>query len=90
MAYVIKILGYADGRTCSIAGGYVKNFDVDGANGLGVVLVTHDVEEAWRFENNTEAFQLWNKQSTVKPIRSDGMPNKPLTAYTVELLYVHD
>ena len=59
-------------------------FDAEGGNGYGVF--THDPAEAKRFAHAGEAFQFWNTQSTVKPLRADGKPNKPLSASTVEIV----
>lgn len=83
---VIQIVGAADGRPCEIAGSYVAEFDPDAHDGRGDLVVTRDPQSALLFENEGWAFEYWKTQSTVMPLRPDGKPNKPLTAYTVEFV----
>jgi hypothetical protein len=42
---------------------------------------------AWalRFENGGDAMRFWRQQSILQPLRDDGKPNRPLTAFTVEI-----
>lgn len=84
----IKIVGFANGKPCSEAGSYIKNFDAEAYPGRGSVLLTWSADEAKRFNNQKQAFEFWQTQSKKEPIRPDGRPNRPLTAYnvTVELL----
>jgi len=44
---------------------------------------TTDITKAKRFASQEDAMGCWRKQSTVKPFRSDGRPNRPMTAYSV-------
>lgn len=44
-----------------------------------------DPAKAKRFKNKVDAWQFWNIQSDKVPFRPDGKPNKPLTAFTVEI-----
>lgn len=83
---VIRIVGDAAGRVTELAGAYVESSDVDAADGRGVVRGTRDAARAIRFPSVAEAFAYWHRESIVRPRRPDGQPNRPLTAYTVELL----
>ena len=57
---------------------------VNGAFGGRIVLTPHR-EGAKQFADNAAAMIAWNTQSTVRPLRPDGRPNKPLTTLTVEI-----
>lgn len=49
----------------------------------GSVVTTKSVRKAKRFPDMVAALQEWQRQSTVTPLRPDGKPNRPLTAFTV-------
>lgn len=63
---------------------YVERFDVDYAGGMGAAWLTTEVAKAQVFPNLPTLFEAWRKQSTVRPLRDDGKPNRPLTAYSIE------
>lgn len=65
------------------AGPYLEWFSVDAYNGRGADAWTHDVTKAMRFPSVEAATECWKRQSTVTPLRSDGQPNRPLTAYNI-------
>jgi hypothetical protein len=79
---VIRVVGFANGAPCPIAGQWLQSFDHDGADGRGDGDFTDNPKRAMVFESKHAAFAFWNKASTVKPVREDGLPNKPLTATT--------
>lgn len=85
MSIVIRILSYADGSPCKYSGEYVREYDPDGADGRGFISTTDDPDDAMQFQNEHRAFAFWKMQSSVRPFRSDGHPNRPLTAFTIEL-----
>jgi len=62
---------------------YVMTCDHDAFNGLGAVEFTQQKDRAMRFDSFDAATAFWNKQSTVRPLRDDGEPNKPLTACSI-------
>lgn len=63
---------------------YLKSYDPDGNNGHGDIEITFDPLEAKLFDTSSEAMDEWMKVSTVLPVRPDGKPNRPLSAYTIE------
>lgn len=63
---------------------WVLDCDVDARNGYGRIRFTQDRARAKRFPSVIEALDYWKRPSTVRPLRDDGKPNRPLTAYTVE------
>lgn len=66
-------------------GEWLKDANVEAFNGRGECLGTLDVSEAKKFSTVQEAMRFYNKVPACRPIREDGRPNKPLTAYTVEI-----
>lgn len=95
MSYVIRCAGLAGihvgpGDPSKPVGGLLKEFDVDAMGGRGTSDWTVDPEEALHFESPEAAHKAWTTQSTVAPLRQDGQPNRPLTAYTVEILPLSD
>lgn len=89
MKYVIKIEGLM-GQTITPnpydpTGSFVKSFDPDGNDGMGDLVLTEDVTKALQFDDAGAAFLLYQAQSKIRPLRPDGRPNKPLTAYTVSV-----
>lgn len=65
---------------------FVSAFDPDAFDGAGHVELTADLDRALRFPSGAAALGTWRLQSTVRPERRDGKPNRPMTAYTVEIL----
>lgn len=51
----------------------------------GYAQFTANPDDAHVFASFEEAIGVWRQQSTRTPLRSDGRPNRPLTAYTIEV-----
>src|SRR4051812_21579772 len=66
-----------------VKGAYLEWSNPDGRNGFGDDRWTLDRNRAKRFATYEAAFECWRAQSRVNPFRSDGMPNRPMTAYSV-------
>jgi hypothetical protein len=64
-------------------GPYLEWSDPDANNGMGDERWTDDMTKAQRFASYVGAMECWRAQSNVRPIRPDGRPNRPLTAYSV-------
>jgi hypothetical protein len=79
----IKIVSFANGKPCNEAGSYIKNFDAEAYPARGSVLLTWSPDEARLFRDQQQAYEFWQTQSKHEPIRPDGRPNRPLTAYNV-------
>lgn len=62
---------------------YLRTYDPDACKGFGYVEFTSRISEAKKFDSARAVLEEWNRQSTVRPLRDDGKPNKPLTAYTI-------
>ena len=65
------------------AGRYLCAYDPEAVGGLGSIKTTGKEAEALRFPTLQEALETWKRSSRTRPWRSDGKPNRPLTAYTV-------
>jgi hypothetical protein len=91
--YRLKLVATAAGVYLTCSGKYVKSYDVAyvhpyGYDG-GLLEMTTKPEEAMAFATAAEAFALW--RATAPPPfnkRADGEPNRPLTAFTVEVSQV--
>lgn len=86
MAVLIRIIENAAGLACLEAGMFVAEMDVDAFNGQGRLVAAADPANARRFATVRKALEYYKRPSTVRPWRPDGKPNRPLTAYTVEIL----
>jgi hypothetical protein len=62
---------------------YLKSYDVDARDGRGEADFTDNINEALHFPTAGEAFDAWRTQSKKRPLRPDGKPNRPLTAFTM-------
>lgn len=72
-------LGQVDGM-------YLRFYSPDGGSGRGVIGVTSDASQALRFTDTADAFECWRSISATHPQQSDGKPNRPLTAFTIEMI----
>lgn len=66
-----------------VVGSWVKFYNPDAFDGGGDVEFTSIDGEALKFEDPLDAWRCWRQQSTVRPLREDGLPNRPLTALSV-------
>jgi len=81
---VIKIVQAAAGFSSDHAGQYIRSFVPDTDEfGQGVLVTTANLNDALKFETWPAAFEFWKQQSRRCPTRTDGKPNRPLTAFTV-------
>lgn len=60
---------------------YLRDYDLEAYGGRGKVTTTADKRKALQFPNEAAAMDAWRSQSKTMPIRPDGRPNRPLTAY---------
>lgn len=69
---------------------YLVSFDFDALDGRGYGIFAHDPTIARRFASTADALRFWRTASTVRPLRSDGKPNRPLTASTISIFKLED
>ena len=64
---------------------WVRGYNPDAFGGGGHIDFTTKHEMAMRFASIEDAIAAYRTQSTVRPLREDGLPNRPLTAYSVSI-----
>jgi hypothetical protein len=91
----IRIVELADGSETPFDGQYVMEYDPnrdgqdpDGNPMLAHLVTTPVANDAMRFDGLRELRQLWLAVDQRRPVRPDGQPNRPLTAFTVEFVRV--
>ncbi len=62
---------------------WLQSYDPEAHTGRGAVLFTNDVSEAITFADQRAAMACYLQVPKNHPVRADGRPNRPLTAYTV-------
>lgn len=81
---VMRLCGMADGRSSGFDGFYLKDFDFEAHDGQGQIDVTMSLMAAKHFPDLASALEFRNRQPDCKPLRDDGLPNRPLSATTWE------
>jgi len=71
-------------------GDYLEWSDPNARKGFGDDRWTDDLAKAQRFPSFEAAMECWKAQSTKRPFRDDGKPNRPMTAYSVTVEQVAD
>jgi len=90
--YVLYSHGLA-GRAVKASGngtGYVQSYDPDANGGRGSVVFTVHAYEAQIFDTSGEALLAWQRIPEVRKTREDGKPNRPLTAFHIEIRPVEE
>lgn len=85
--WVIHLLEPADGQKHPHAGAYLQDFIPGPLHSRGEGIATADLAQAKRFPSPAEALQYYRQTNGVRP---DGKPNRPLTAWTVEILPIDE
>lgn len=86
MSYGIRVAELAGGVIAPgkpPQGQWLKSYDPEAHGGRGEAEGTWDAADALRFADVSVAWACWKQQSRTRPLRPDGKPNRPLTAYTV-------
>ena len=81
----IKIIGLGATGPLADRDLWLATWNVDALDGRGDVVVTPEEAGAATFPDVGAAWRAWGQQSRVRPLRPDGRPNRPLTAYTIEI-----
>jgi hypothetical protein len=86
----LKIVGLANGQPSQYDGQYIVRCEPVGEPGSAVLDTTTDIQKARRFNGIVEATEYWQQADPRMPVRPDGKPNRPLTAFSVEIARVPD
>jgi hypothetical protein len=87
---VIICQGAAGPFECNTVGQYLKSCDFEAFGGRGYVKFTTSLHDAMTFPTKGAAWEYWRSQSRTVPLRPDGKPNRPLTAYHVWIEELHE
>lgn len=84
---IIRLIGMVAGESSELDGQYVAAYDptyhpLGQPYAGGILEVTDDPRKALRFPDALAATEKWRQSYGLRP---DGKPNRPLTAWTVEL-----
>jgi hypothetical protein len=82
------VAAVAEGRMRK--GGYLKHADIEAFDGRGDATFTASLAKAKRFSSFDAALAFWKRQSKLRPYRDDGLPNRPLTAFSMTVETVPD
>jgi hypothetical protein len=88
MPFIMKLYSLAHEPNTLYPNKFLKSFDPDGNNGRGEYDTARDLSEAQLFITAKDAINLWQTVSKLRPFRPDGEPNKPLTAFNIEILEI--
>lgn len=93
---IIRIIGLVNGKPTHHDGRYLKAYDpewLDKTVPDGILMrcirtfeTTNSTRDALQFSTYNEALACWKKVSPNRPVRPDGKPNRPLTAFTCEIV----
>jgi hypothetical protein len=90
--YVLQIVAVVGKVTLPttelMVGQYIRDLDLEYANGRGLGKGTRRLRDAKMFDTQEEALAYWGQQSKVRPLRPDGKPNRPLTVFTCSVIPV--
>ena len=89
---VIIVRGLINGGATGFDNQYVVEFDagrdgIEPLSGLPIIchlVTTPDIDKATRFPF-AEAVGLWRSVDPRIPVRPDGKPNRPFTAFSIEM-----
>jgi len=80
----VDLSGWQDSHSSPAPiGQYLKSYDPNAHGGRGTAEWTVDIAKAMVFPNPTALLRFWKQISKVQPIRPDGKPNRPLTAFSI-------
>jgi hypothetical protein len=65
---------------------YLASYDPEYADGRGIVEWTRKLSSAMQFPDVVTAFRFYRQEPKARPVREDGRPNRPLTAFTIEVI----
>lgn len=79
----VRLEGTATLRQGDPAGQWLQAADLEAHDGQGFAEFTHDPTQALAFNTTHDAIDYYLRASATRPLRRDGRPNRPLTAFTV-------
>ena len=74
----------------NVAGQFLQSYDPEYHGGEGHAVWTRDLSQAQRFATKVEAAVLYRTIPESKPTRPDGQENRPLTAFSIEIMNLNE
>ena len=92
MSYcLIRVISWADGAPSPFDGQYLEWYDPERHSSQELAGFTLDPSRARRFEDAGAAFTEWRRvRMREGGLRPDGQPDRPLTAFTVEVTKIDE
>jgi hypothetical protein len=85
IGFAVKLVRLPVGRS-PFEGRYVRSWSPDDPAGLGLGSIdTVDGPGFFYWPTVADVLASWQRQSTQRPLRHDGFPNRPLTIWTIEI-----
>lgn len=78
------------GRLDPHMGCYLAVYDPEANDGMGHIVWTPNPDDALLFDDMIDAMKCWKQVPENHPLRDDGKPNRPLTAYSVMPVKMRD
>jgi hypothetical protein len=85
MTAVVRIVAPADGSVHRHNGRWVARWNAHTPVGTCAIETTADRTHAKRFKSADDAERQWRTVSNREPVRADGQPNRPLTAFSIDI-----
>ena len=83
---VLRIEGMVSGEPTPYDGTYLVRFDFEGCDLEECNLFTTDnPADALQFDDAIAALDFWQQVDPRQPVRLDGLPNRPLTVFSVSI-----
>lgn len=67
---------------------FLVSCDVDAHDGQGAVVISNSPPLAMQFDDIVHVMTYRDRVSTVRPLRDDGKPNRPLSYFTIGFIPV--
>jgi len=80
---ILRVVGWAHNLPSPYDGQYLVEVHPDALRADEWIACSADAAEARVFDTASEAIAYWHQQSTATPLRDDGEPNRPATAWTM-------
>lgn len=84
--YALKIVGWMLDRPCPITGEYLEKFDFEQPQTEQLMWFTSDPAQAQAFPDAGAAIEAWKTVRQFDGLRPDGMPDRPLSAFSVTVV----
>ena len=77
------LVGVSGQDAPDMTGAYLESYDPEAHDGRGYVNWTMHQHKARVFPDFTAAFECWRQVPACRPVRPDGRPNRPMTAFNI-------